>query len=295
MKNIFAVLILLVSGLSFAGERWYADPNLGTAGGIPQDFYSRMNDLSSWNEALSKMDVYYLRRSVVRKVNDQQLKRLADILNQFNITTALDDGAATWAHGRMVKPDFSPSIKTIERLKRLGFKLKYIGLQSVLSKRKSKYPEYKKLSNMQIRFKDVLAYFSQVGKTFPELSIGIIDALPAKLPDKQVRSIYGELAKKIKTKGFKLAFIHIDLPLSYPRKGIRGNSWASISHLALFVKKQLQTHIGIILVSNIGGKQSGKKSWYFIEQGLRHYLNLGLKVDSYIYPKKRSCHLLRPP
>jgi len=46
MKFLITILLLLSSLYAWAGERWYADPNIGVAGGVP-------HDLSKWKRALS--------------------------------------------------------------------------------------------------------------------------------------------------------------------------------------------------------------------------------------------------
>jgi len=279
MKFLITILLLLSSLYAWAGERWYADPNIGVAGGVPHDFHSRMNDLSKWKRALNKIDVYYLRLSSVRKINDDQLRHLANILKQYNIKTAVDDGAATWAHGGRKKANFSPSIHAIKRLQRLGFNVKYIGLQSVLSKLNKKFPKYRNLGDMMPRYKDILEYYKQVGKAFSGISIGIIDALPAKLPQTAVKRIYATVANGLKQRGHKLGFIHLDQPVSYARKRIRGNSWAGVVSLSKYVQDELKTDFGMMLVSNIGGKVSGKESLRYIKHGLHNYLKAGLKAD----------------
>jgi len=283
LRTLIFVVLVTASNCLLASEFWYADPNVGVAGGIPVDFYSRMESLADWEKALKEIDVYYLRRASARKVDEQSLRQLAKILNRYQIPVALDDGAATWAHGRHPNPDFSGSIKTIKRLRKLGFNIQYIGLQSVLSKIKKAIPGYGDLKNMTMRFKDVTSYMVQVGTVFPHIQIGIIDALPAKLPIAKVKIIYRDFIRELQAHQLTPAFFHLDIPMSYPRKRIKGNSWKKIVELSEFIRKDLNSSVGLVLVSNIGGRQSGERSLYYINQGLKNYLDKGFKPDQFIY------------
>jgi len=280
MKYLILLLCLMTATVT-ANERWYQDTNRRVAGGLPHDFYSRMSN-PDFKNIICKADVYYFRLSSVKKVKDKALRQLAGILKSCNVKTALDDGTVAWAHGRQKKPQFKVSIKTIKRLRRLGFDVQYIGMQSVLSKPSKKFPQYKNFKNMLPRYLDILSYYQKVGKKFPHIKIGLIDALPAKLPDLLVRQNYKTVVNELKRRGFKLSFIHLDLPVSYPRKRIRGNSWSSIAALSKYIQNDLKTKFGVFLVSNLGGKKSGQQATKNVRHGLQNLLRAGVRADSYI-------------
>ena len=278
MYRIIIFLLLLISTAQ-ADELWYMDNNLGNAGGIPIDFTTRQDN--QWIKTLQSIDVYYLRRSITTKLSDAHLKRLADTLNRYNISVALDTPSATWGSCRN-----SDDINVIKRLQRLGFKIEYIGLQSVLSKpykgTNSACDIYKSIHTYNgalARVFDVINYFSSISKEFPNIKLGIIDALPAKIHDplNRYKFLYNELVKR----GLKLDFIHLDIPASYPRTQINNITYSSLVNLA----KVIQSHnvkFGMFLVSNIGGQSSGIDVTKFKVHELHSLLDSGMRANYWI-------------
>jgi hypothetical protein len=226
MKDFFLNLVVAILGVAIiglvfsilkAGEIWHVDNNLKTAGGYPLDWNSRLVHTDKWKTALKRIDVYYLRLSTARKVDPRSLVKLAQLFKQYNIKLALDEPLATWAGCRNNR-NFSQSIKHIKALKEVGFDVKYIGLQSVLSKpykkADGKCNEYRGIMDMMPRYKDILAYYQQVQPQFPDISIGIIDATPVK-QGHPPELLYNTIYNGLRIRGYKLGFIHLDIPMTY--------------------------------------------------------------------------------
>lgn len=90
--------------------RWYEDNNLGVAGEVPLDFYSRMSTPEDWEQSLKIMDVFYLRSESFWEYLSNNLEfaqELALLLAKHNIALAVDETAATWAHSEL--PDSPPN------------------------------------------------------------------------------------------------------------------------------------------------------------------------------------------
>lgn len=125
--------------LTRSSLRWYEDNNLGIAGEVPVDFFSRMASLEDWEETLKTMDVFYLRSASFQKYlsnNPAFSEELASLLAKYGIPLAIDETAATWANSGLASrdPHFSSSLTMLNELFESGFDVRYISLQSVLSK-----------------------------------------------------------------------------------------------------------------------------------------------------------------
>ena len=255
------------------------DNNLAVAGGIPVDFSTRMD--SQWAKTLESIDVYYLRRSITTKLSDFHLRNLANTLNRYNIKTAIDTPLATWGSCRNNR-NYKADIDLIKRLERLGFKITHIGLQSVLSKPYKKrdgtcnnYRDINTYNGALARVFDVIEYFRQV----KGYKIGIIDALPAKIHDPLNR--YAYLYNELKRLNYKLDFIHLDVPVSYPRDSINNLTYLGLS----FISKAIQSYnvkFGYVLASNVGGGTSGLDVTKYKVHGLHRLLETNMRADHWI-------------
>ena len=215
--TIIAFLMFLLSFNVYA-ELWHQDNNLKIAGGSPIDWETRLNNPEKMANALTKIDTYFLRLSTAKRVSESSLRRLARLLKSYNIKTAIDTGTATWA-GCRINRDFSGEISVIKKLQGYGFDIKYIALQSALSKpykaRDNKCNEYRNLLTMMPRYLDVLEYYKQVQPKFPNVSIGIVDATPAKTGTHNPDVIYRTIESGLRVRGYKLGFLLYDVPMTF--------------------------------------------------------------------------------
>ena len=74
---IFILQALLPAALA-APLLWYEDNNLGRAGGMPADFIEKFHRPETFQEASRHIDVYMIRASVLRKVDDAFITTLLE-------------------------------------------------------------------------------------------------------------------------------------------------------------------------------------------------------------------------
>jgi hypothetical protein len=270
-----------------SGERWYEDNNLGVNGSVPLDFISRMSIPDAWKDARDIMDVYYLRSATYTKYlkdNNSALKELARLLNKHNIVMALDDTAATWAHSPIKNKDttFQASIRMINHLKLSGFDVRYIGLQSVLSKPlRDKHGEII-IYNMEERYKDVSAYLDVIKSQFPELEIGIIDALPAHVSQAQYQQDYQELVSYLTAKNLHIDYIHLDVPMNVIKNGVNNLNSQSLVSARDYIKNNMKLKFGLILTDQKGGVSGSELFLNNVIEGLDNFIKAGGNADAYV-------------
>ena len=278
--KLLATFLLFLS-LTANAELWYQPNNVGVAGGLPVDFSQSVNSPNQWNEALKNIDVYYLRLSSARKANPADLVKLAQILKRYNIKTAIDTPSATWANCRNGR-DYSRDILNIQELISVGFDVQYIGLQSVLSKpyknNDGMCNEYRTTlsSNIIPRYIDLLTYFQQVQPQFPNIKIGLIDALIAK--ESYYKIAYRDIANGLVHRGYKLGFVHIDLPIKYYPTQV---SYSQLTDLSRYLTS-LNVSQGMFVVSSIGGRGGVIEASNRKVEGLLKLLRNGVNYTDWI-------------
>src|SRR4051812_12580616 len=155
---------------------WYEDNNGGKASGTPVDFVERFHQPASFRQASSYINVFMLRTNTAEKLEDAFYTEVFfPYLKKHNIQLALDSGGANWVQASPLRRKvFESNIELLARLKRLGGQVNYVSLQSVLSKpwRGGDYP-------LDKRVEDIIAFTKASQEVFPQVEIGIIDALPA--------------------------------------------------------------------------------------------------------------------
>lgn len=294
---VAVVSVLLLSGAAgavawaYSGGRgaakpaglWYEDNNMGTAGGAPADFYSKFTAPDTWADARKVIDVYYVRTNVLeaRATDDTFLQSyFIPVLAKSHIKLALDTGSATWLNS-----DYSANIGAvnddvalIKRIQSLGGTVDYIGLQSTLSKplvvhgRKTDYP-------MADRIKDAVDYATVIKKNFPDIRIGLIDALPTKGQDYE--GPYQDLAAAFRSAGLSLDFIHLDSQYEAAQAGTT-TSWAKITQVQAFVQNTLHVHFGLVATSRTAGYTSDKAYNDAVLDVPVQYRKVGGNPDEYV-------------
>jgi len=249
-----AALIALAAAISTApaADLWYEDNNLGRGGGMPPDFIEKFRRPETFSQATRHIRVYLMRAVVLRKLDDEFLSTLLiPYLEKNNIKLAINAGGATWGRERARDRD----MQLFERLKRLGARVDYISLQSVLSKPMRKMGE-EWTYPMSKRIEAVVAYTRAAKAVFPQAEIGIIDALPSHGRD--YRQPYRELRDAMARGGFRLSFVHLDMPFEIPAERLYGINWRTVREVERYVENGLGVRFGFFATSRNGGHRSSK-------------------------------------
>ncbi|HBJ34077.1 MAG TPA: hypothetical protein DDZ51_04800 [Planctomycetaceae bacterium] len=267
---------------------WIGDNNLGLAGGIPDDFISRFEEPSSWEHTLRAIDTIYLTENSLRNVEngitDSVLQgTIAPVLNAHQVDVAINSGAATWLGyraamtGRTREQLLVGHFDYIERLQSLGLQVKHVSLQSVLSRRHRDHASWEDYP-ISDRIDDVAAYARLMRERFPEIRVGVIDALPTHGRD--WRRIYSDLASKLESQQTSLSHVHLDAPVDLV--GVSESSgyqlaWSELIQVQRFVQDDLGAKFGLLLTSTSGGATSAAQ-WrqdIFVRGMARYHEALG--------------------
>jgi len=269
------------------GERWFEDNNLAVSGEATLDFISRLSEPSSWQDSRNIMDVFYLRVGTYKKYlkgNSSLMNEMATLFSNHNIALALDETAPIWAHSDLYSKDleFNESVNNINDLIAHGFDLKYIGLQSVLSKPLRNKAGSILPYSMALRYLDVSTYISKVKAQFPNMSIGVIDALPAHVSSTAYQGAYSGLISHLTAKNLTIDFIHLDLPMNLPRENKNNLNYSSLVSIKNYITTSLELKFGLFVTDRVGGYQSSEEYENKVLDGLTKFIQAGGVADSYI-------------
>lgn len=262
---------------------WYEDNNMGTRGGIPADFKEKFYRPDTWARAREATDVYYIRApTLLNPANGLDDSFLRDsfvpVLEESNVKIAIDAvGARFLNHHSGGTAFINREMALVKKLRAMGGQVKYIALQSVLSKplrEKGQVVEYP----MQQRIQDVVEYAKIAQRQLPEAEIGIIDALPSKGQDYQVP--YGDLAAALGD-GLKLDFVHLDCPYEVAQEGVR-ITWDGIKQVESFVKREIAARFGLVSTSRTGGETSDEMWNDNVLDVQRQYAKVNGNPDEYV-------------
>ena len=267
---------------------WYEDNNQHQGGGIPPDFKSKFNNPDSWATAREKMDVYMIRNNSLKRENNQISKRfiretMAPVLKEAGIPVALDCTSATFLNAGPKKNVLEEDISLIKTMLDAGIEIRSISLQSILSKPLFKGPLRKTNPPypMEKRYQDVLDAFTTYKKHFPDIAIGIIDALPPH--NKDYETPYRELKAVLAKHGYALDHVLLDIPVELPDEKIYGNSWAKTKAVERYVRNEIGCDFGMIAASKTAGNTSDeayhKAMLKLIDRCREHKIN----PDYFIY------------
>jgi N-acetylglucosamine-6-sulfatase len=241
-------------------EMWYEDNNQARAAGVPPDFKEKFEKPETWARARQAMDVYMIRANSLLKPDneiDENFIRntMAPLLKAADLPLAIDAGGATFRGAGHKRDTMERELELFAMLQDAGIKIRSVSLQSVLSKpliearRKIPY-------SMDKRFGDVLEYFQKLKDRFPDIEVGIIDALVPH--DEDYESAYEALKEKLAARDLKLDHILLDCPFELPEENLRGNSWQKIKAVENYVKKHIGCDFGLICTSKTAGYKSDR-------------------------------------
>jgi len=282
MKTIITktIALLLASGLAMsahnsaaATELWYEDNNMGKAGGIPADFFDKFDKPESFAKASQYIKVYMLSGIILKeKAMDNTFfkRKFIPYLKKNNIKLALNMGGATWTQlGNRINVA-KYEVNQLQRLKRLGVEVSYIGLQSALGTlahgTDADYP-------MEKRLQDIPAYAKLVHEIYPQAQIGIIVGLTS--DPKEYREPFRKAQKAMDNIGIPLAYMHLDMPFHIPKTKMRGVTWQNIRDFETYLENELGINFGIITTSYFGGHHSDKEFHDDAIDSMRCYAGFG--------------------
>ena len=218
------------------GLLWFEDNNLGVNGGYPVDFLTKFDE-PDWQSV--PIDVYLMHMVVLSLLPETWLTgTLAKFLTQGGIALALDAEGATWTTWGGRGSLFAREMKLLERLSLLGIPVRYISLQSVLSKSTPDKSEY----TLGQRIEDIGLYIDVASQFHPEACFGLIDSAPTQ------RQPWQSMYRILLAQENRLSYLHLDAPYHHIR-GWFDLSWREIRQVQEFVHSK-KMDFGLLLTSN---------------------------------------------
>jgi len=255
-------------------ERWYEDNNLAETSGIPDDFLSRYQPekLESWRRARETMDVFKLSTSAYTKhlMGKPELQRRFAAAHK-GTPVCLDDTSATWAHYRNAQPTYAGSMHVIASLQRIGVDVRYVSLQSVLDKPTPDGVFYP----MTKRVQDVVGYVRTCKARFPNIRVGILDAMPSH-GRSDWSTAYTMVRNELRRAKLSLDFFILDMPMSWAAKPGYMTKLYRVQH---FVQTQMRWRFGWTVTLGLPGAPSDAEYRTQLLAGLRSYLERGGGAD----------------
>lgn len=260
-------------------DLWVQDNNMGRAGGLPPDFQAMFTTRrDAWAEARRFIGVYQLRSTSLRDpANDLSDAFLRDaflpVLDAANIALALNVVGAmgvTCAAGK--ETTMAAEIAQIERIGRLGGRVAYLSLQSVLSKPTDVCPGYGRDTGYDRRIADIVHYAGALTDRFPGIRIGLVDAMVAKGWD--YAPIYRQLVAGLHAKNLALAFIHLDFPAETASPG-----WTNALAAQRVIRDELGLRFGLLYTSNSAGLVSDEVFYRAVMAAGREFHAAGGRPD----------------
>jgi len=264
------------------GELWVQDNNMGHAGGVSPDFKASFTTgRDAWAEARRFIRVYQLRApSLLLPANDLSddflrdaflpLLREAHFALALNVTGAMGIGCSADKAKTMVA-----EIAQIERIARLGGRVDYLSLQSVLSKPSDVCPGYGRDEGYDKRIADIVRYSTELAGRFPGIRIGLVDAMTAKGWD--YAPVYRNLVAAMRANNLALDFIHLDFPAEAASPG-----WTNALAAQRAIRDELGVRFGLLYTSNVAGRTSDEAFYQAVMAAGRDFHAAGGRPDDLI-------------
>jgi hypothetical protein len=283
----FASFLLLFAtlgaGAAFAAELWFEDNNMAKPAGVPADFRDKFARPDSWADARKELSTYMFRANILGErtgVDDAFLKQqVLPLLRQSGVGIALDVGGATWKGFGNRDALVESELDLIARIQRLGGEVRYVSLQSILSKKlfdKGVPVDYP----MSQRIADAVDYAKAVQQRFPHIRVGVIDALPSH--GKDYESPYRALARAFRDNGLVLDHVILDLPYELVKNRKFDLTWNKVVRVEQFVKRDVGARFGIIATSRIAGYKSNRDFHQAVLAMVENYSRAGGDPDFFL-------------
>ena len=260
------------------GTLWVEENNLGRAGGLPPDFTAMFTTRTGdWTRARDYIGVYLLRMNALEDpengITDDFLgAAFLPTLEASGIGLALDVNGATWAQCREHARVMFQEAEQIDRIMRLGGEVRYLSLQSALSKPSSVCLEYGRDEGYDLRIADVVRYVGYMKGRYPGVQVGLIDAMPAKGWDYQ--PVYRQLVEALRAQHLTLDYLHLDFPMEAATA-----DWANARAAEDFVRHDLGLRVGITYTSKDGGRTSNEAFYANVLEAFRAFRAAGGRPD----------------
>jgi hypothetical protein len=230
---------------------------MGAAGGLPPDFHELFTTRTAeWEEARRFIRVYLLRSTALRDpANGLDDAFLSDHflpqLQAWGIELALNTVGAMGVRCSTQKQEtMQAEADQIARIARLGGRVQAISLQSVLSKPATDVcPQYGRDAAYAERIGDIVHYATVMKERFPEIAIGLVDAMVAKGWD--YPPVYRDLLAALDAAGLALDFLHLDFPAEAATP-----HWANARAAEDLIRGELGVRFGLLYTSNVAGRTS---------------------------------------
>jgi hypothetical protein len=236
---------------------WIQDNNMGNAGGLPPDFHELFTKRTAeWAQARHYIGVYLLRSTALRRpanrLDDAFLRdHFLPGLRSWGIDLALDVvGAMGVGCSHQKRTVMQAEAEQIARIAGLGGRVVAVSLQSVLSKpapdvcsgygRDAAYAE---------RITDIVRYMAFMKERFPQIAVGLVDAMVAKGWD--YAPVYRDLKAALSAAGLALDFLHLDFPAEAATPG-----WTNARAAEDLIRGELGIRFGLLYTSNTAGRSS---------------------------------------
>ncbi|HEU0116548.1 MAG TPA: hypothetical protein VFQ80_17790 [Thermomicrobiales bacterium] len=264
------------------GALWVQDNNMGHAGGLPPDFKAMFTTRrDEWAAARRFIDVYQLRSTSLRDpTNDLSDAFLGDaflpLLRDANIALSLNVvGAMGLACNVEKGATMAAEIAQIARIARLGGRVDYLSLQSVLSKPTDVCPGYGRDEGYDHRIADIVRYAEELTGRFPGIRIGLVDAMVAKGWD--YAPVYRQLVAALRAKNLALDFIHLDFPAEAASPG-----WSNALAAQRVIRDELGLRFGLLYTSNDAGRTSDEAFYRAVMAAGRDFHAAGGRPDDLV-------------
>jgi hypothetical protein len=279
-RILLIIYLVLLPLQAFSADLWYEDNNLGRAGGLPTDFFTKFEHPESFAQASRYIDVYMVRASLFNKMQDDFVTKIfVPYLNQYNIQLAADVVGATWSQAEGRGGVSASELKMLARLEGLDVRIDYVSMQSVLSKPlkvAGKHIDY----SLQQRISDVVAYARAIRAIYPQVQIGIVDALPTH--GQEYKLPYRKLRDALAQESIPLAFIHLDIPFDIPRERKAGITWTTVREVERYIENDLGVKFGLVASSRLGGETSRREFHRRVLAAMECYTGSGGTPDDFI-------------
>ncbi|BDD05510.1 hypothetical protein [Aureibacter tunicatorum] len=271
---------------------WFEHGNRGLPNALSYDFHDMFTtEKSRLVNALRGMDYFMLRLNLYDSIRHEFFRdSIAPMLIAHNVPLVIDVGSAVWLECRCEQQRvniLNRDISLIRRIKNTGVDVKYVALQSILSKpvppQLEESCETGETCDYTLgeRVADALRYAYKVDYEFDgEIGIGILDALVVKGSHGEnqlgfnYRTAYTALDRAFKLKDIKLAFIVFDHPEEYLYSL---SSWDRLLEAQRYVSDTIKTDVGILFTSSESKDHDSFRST--VLAFMDEFINRGGKMD----------------
>lgn len=262
------------------GTLWVQDNNLAQPGGIVPDFKEMFTTRTEeWARAREFIGVYLLRSTTLRnpdnRIDDAFLRdAFLPNLRTWGIELGLNVVGAGHLQCRAKEQVMLEEAEQIDRIARLGGEVRYLSLQSVLSKPSDVCPEYGRDAGYDLRIADIVRYVRFMKARYPGIRVGLVDAMPAK--GWAYEAVYEELVGTLRAEGLTLDFLHLDFPME------SAAGWTNARAAEEFVRHRLGVRFGLLYVSKEGGRTSNEAFYANVLAAYGAYRAAGGRPDNLI-------------